>query len=66
MTLEDPEGHTFWIDETEIVEVFKDADNWVIVSSWGDLYDISDDENPRQICTILEEHQRLHYRDLVD
>lgn len=59
MTLEDPEGYTFWIDEREIIDVFRDDSHWVIVASWGDLYDLSDDVDPRQICTIVEERQRL-------
>ena len=59
MTFEDPTGYTFWIDEREIVDVYHDEQHWVIVASWGDLYDLSDDENPRHICTIVDERQRL-------
>ena len=59
MTFEDPTGYTFWIDEREIVDVYHDAEHWVIVASWGDLYDLSDDEDPRHICTIVEDRQRL-------
>ena len=68
MTFEDPDGHVFWIDEKEIVDIHKapDTGHWAIVSSWGELYDLSNDEDPRHICTIIEERQRLLYLDLIN
>lgn len=67
MTFEDPRGFLFWIDEKEIVDIYKDFEtgHWAIVASWGDLYDISNDEDPGHICTIIEERQRLRHLGLI-
>ena len=68
MTFEDPEGFLFWINEKEIVDIHKDVDtgHWTILASWGELYDISNEEDPRHVCNIIEERQRLLYLDLIN